>query len=95
MYFILFYDVVDDYIDRRVAFRQEHLAMAKRMNESGELVLAGAYDDPPDGAALVFRTDDPSKIEEFVNADPYVKNGLVRSWRIRKWNVVIGGEQTP
>jgi hypothetical protein len=41
---------------------------------------------------LVFKVDDPSKIENFVKTDPYVTDGIVKQWRIRPWNVVIGGE---
>jgi len=26
----------------------------------------------------------------FVGQDPYVRHGLVRSWKVRPWNVVIG-----
>ena len=29
-------------------------------------------------------------VRRFVDADPYVLNGLVRSWEIRRWNVVVG-----
>ena len=53
--------------------------------------MAGAFADPVDGAALVFRTDDPLMPERFAREDPYVKNGLVTNWRVRTWNVVIGG----
>ena len=42
MYFLLFYEVVDDYIERRRAFREEHLGLAQEAKERGELVLAGA-----------------------------------------------------
>jgi uncharacterized protein YciI len=42
MYFLLFYEVVDDYIERRRAFREEHLGLAQEAEERGELVLAGA-----------------------------------------------------
>ena len=92
MYFLLFYEVVDDYVDRRQAFRKEHLALARRAKERGELVLAGAYADPPDGAALVFRADDDSVVRGFVSLDPYVREGLVRKWVIRQWTVVIGDQ---
>jgi len=91
MYFLLFYEVVDDYIERRQAFRQEHLVLAQQAKERGELVPAGAYADPPDGATLVFRTDDESVVKEFVDHDPYVREGLVKKWIIRQWAVVIGG----
>lgn len=83
------YDVVDDYLERRGEFRAEHLALAKAAEERGELLLAGAWADPADGALLVWRTETRQPVEDFANADPYVVNGLVREWRIREWTVVI------
>ena len=91
-YFALFYDVVDDYLARRGQYRDEHLKLAREAHERGELVLAGAMSDPADQALLVFRAPDPSAAEAFANSDPYVKNGLVKRWTVRSWNVVIGGE---
>jgi uncharacterized protein YciI len=38
----------------------------------------------------VFRAADAKAVEAFAQADPYVKNGLVRSWRVRPWTVVVG-----
>jgi uncharacterized protein len=93
MYFLLLYELVDDYPERRVPLRDDHLALARAAYERGELVLAGAFADPADAAALVFRVDDASTIEAFVDADPYVKNGLVTAWKIRPWTVVIGGDE--
>jgi uncharacterized protein len=92
MYYLLLYEVVDDYIERRQAFREEHLGLARRARERGELILAGAYADPPDGAALVFRGNDDSIVKDFVSHDPYVREGLVKQWAIRQWTVVIGGQ---
>ena len=92
MWWLLQYEVVDDYLERRGEFRAEHLALATGALDRGELVLAGAFADPPDGAALVFRADDRATVEAFVAADPYVANGLVTRWWIREWTVVIGGD---
>jgi uncharacterized protein YciI len=89
MYYALLYDVVPDYVVRRQPFRAEHLALAEEARARGRLVLAGAF-DPPDGALLVFRGDGPGDAEAFARADPYVRNGLVTSWRVRAWNVVVG-----
>ena len=88
MHWILFYDVVDDYVERRGAYRNEHLGLIRTAHERGELVIAGALTEPADGAVLVFREESPA--EAFAKADPYVKNGLVSKWRVRKWNTVIG-----
>ncbi|MBB5519629.1 YciI-like protein [Amphiplicatus metriothermophilus] len=89
-HFILFYETAPDYLDRRPAFRAEHLKLARQAHARGALVLAGAFADPPDGAALVFKGADRSVAEDFARADPYVKNGLVVRWRVREWTTVVG-----
>jgi uncharacterized protein YciI len=94
MHYLLFYEVVDDYVERRAAFRAQHLALARAAHERGELVLAGALADPVDGAVLVFRGDSPDAAEAFARADPYVMNGLVTSWKVRRWSTVVGDGQT-
>lgn len=90
MHFILFYEqLVDDYMERRAAFRELHLVHARAAYRRGELVMAGALADPVDGAVLVFRGPTPEFAENFAKTDPYVLNGLVRSWRVRKWMTVV------
>ena len=91
-YFALFYDVVEDFLSRRSAFRQEHLRLAHEAHRRGELVLAGALADPADKALLVFRAADRSAVEEFARNDPYVVNGLITRWEVRSWAVVIGDD---
>lgn len=92
-YYALIYETVDDYVARRAEFRELHLRIAREVRERGELILAGAFDDPVDRALLVFRVDDKSKVEEFARKDPYVVNGLVKKWEVRPWKVVVGHEQ--
>jgi hypothetical protein len=92
MHTILFYDVVDDYLERRAQYREEHLALARKSQEQGEIVLGGALADPADAAIIVFRGDATDRAVAFAKADPYVRNGLVKAWRVRKWMTVIGGE---
>ena len=91
MYYILFYKTVDNYVERRKPFREEHLAYAEAAHERGELVMAGALAEPVDSAVLVFKGENPSIAEEFAKNDPYVKNGLITEWQVRPWTVVIGG----
>jgi uncharacterized protein YciI len=97
-YFLLEYDVVDDYVARRAPFREEHLRRVREGHTRGEIVLAGALGDPVDGAALLFRADSPRPAEQFARDDPYVVNGLVTRWRVRPWSVVVepaSGPSTP
>jgi len=91
-YYALFYEVVDDFVERRGAFREEHLKLADEANRRGQLVLAGALAEPADGALLIFRGNDPTAASAFAENDPYVRNGLVKHWEVRPWTVVVGGE---
>lgn len=83
---VLEYRLADDYLARRAALREEHLALVAQQDA---LVLAGALDDAT-RALLVFRGNDPAPVEAFARADPYVVHGLVTSWVVRPWNVVAG-----
>jgi len=95
MYYLLFYDYVENAVERRAPFREEHLRVAGEALERGELLMGGAFAEPVDGAALLFRADGPSVVEAFVRRDPYVTNGVVTRWRIRPWTVVVGGASGP
>ncbi len=90
MHYLLIYDAAPDYLERRAAYRAEHLALARTAHQRGELVLGGALDDPVDGAVILFRGDSPAAAEAFAAADPYVRNGLVSRWRVRPWTTVVG-----
>ena len=87
--FALFYDLVDNFVERRQPFRAEHLALLDEAQKNGRLILAGPL-QPPDTALLVFRADTAADVEAVVARDPYVTNGLVKSWRVREWTVVTG-----
>lgn len=89
-HYLLMYDVVPDYVERRAAFRTQHLEKAWAAVRDGSLVLGGALEDPADGAVLVFAGESPAVAEAFAATDPYVVNGLVTRWRVRTWNTVAG-----
>jgi len=89
MHLVLEYALADDYLERRPALRDDHLALARAAHERGELLLAGALQDPYDRALLVW-TAPREVVERFAEDDPYVVQGLVTGWSIREWNVVIG-----
>jgi uncharacterized protein len=90
MHYLLFYEVVDDYVERRAAFRAAHLMLARQVVERGELILGGALANPVDQAIILFRGSSPAVAERFASEDPYVKNGLVKRWYVREWTTVVG-----
>ena len=89
-YYALFYHVVEEFVERRLPFREAHLAHAPHAAERGELALGGALAEPADTALIVFRGDSPDAARAFAEKDPYVRNGLVQRWEVRPWNVVVG-----
>ena len=91
MYYLLFYDYVENIVERRAPYREAHLKLAREWLDRGEIVMGGAYADTVDGAVLLFQVNDRGAVEQFVKSDPYVANGLITTWRIRPWNVVVGG----
>ena len=90
MHYLLFYDVVDDYVTRRVPLRSAHLSYAQPFVERGELILGGALADPADAAILLFQSGSPAVAEAFARHDPYVMDAIVKRWWVREWTTVIG-----
>ena len=88
---VLFYDYVEDILERRPAHREAHLAHIGAWTADARVLMGGALGDPPHGAAIVFACP-PEQVADFAAADPYVTAGLVTSWRVVPWNVVVAAE---
>ena len=85
---ILFYEYVDDIVERRAPHREAHLGRIREWKSDGRIVMAGALGSPPHGAAIVFDVEDPQEAARFAEADPYVTAGLVSARRIEPWALV-------
>jgi uncharacterized protein len=90
-HFLLLYTYAPDYLEKRAAVRPAHLELARASVARDELQLGGAVpsDEPPFGL-LLFKAETPSVAEAFAQADPYVTQGVVTSWRVREWITVVG-----
>jgi uncharacterized protein len=87
-HYLLLYDYVEDILQRRAPYREEHLERIKAGRDAGEVVMAGPLGDPPRGAAFVFQGVDEEKVESFARQDPYVRAGLVPAWHAMRWSVL-------
>src|SRR3546814_9415744 len=92
-HYLLSYDLAPDYLDRRGAFREAHLGLAWKAADKGDLLLGGAVGDPVESALLLFTGADAARA--FAEADPYVREGLVRTWRVVPWTTVVGPDAAP
>jgi uncharacterized protein len=90
-HFLLLYDYVSDYMEKRAPHRGAHFAHAKPYVDRKELFLAGACTDANDPiGVLCFAVEDRGAVEAFARADPYVLNGIVTAWQVREWTTVVG-----
>ena len=89
LHYLLIYDVGPDFLQRRAQYRDQHLALAWKAAAAGELLLAGALEEPTEQAFLLFRGSREAA-RRFAESDPYVMHGLVRQWRIKQWHTVAG-----
>ncbi|KAK9827397.1 hypothetical protein WJX81_006583 [Elliptochloris bilobata] len=87
---LLSYTYVSDILEKRGPHRDAHIAAARQKGKEGKLILAGAVGAPtPEGGLFVFRDAPAEEIKAFVEADPYSKAGLISSWSIKPYNVVV------
>jgi len=89
-YFLLTLNYVEDMMARRDPFRAEHIAGAKAQEAAGKCVMAGALQNPVDAGVFVFKDCDEAYVKAFVEGDAYFKGGLVPSYTIRPWMIVVG-----
>ncbi|HWA00873.1 MAG TPA: YciI-like protein [Caulobacterales bacterium] len=89
-HFVVFYDYVADFREKRAPHRAMHLAHANASAARDELQLGGAFADDPPMGMLLFKAEAASVAETFARTDPYVLQGVVISWRVREWVSVVG-----
>lgn len=89
-YLLLTLDYVEDILEKRDPYRAEHIAGAKAQEEAGKCVLAGALQNPTDKGVFVFKDCDEAYVKAFVEGDAYYKAGLVPSYTVRPWLIVVG-----
>ena len=87
--FVLEYAYVADILEKRGPYRPQHLKLAEDHLKDGSIIYGGPF-TPPTGAMFIFSVDGRESVEAFIAEDPYVTNGLVTTYTIKEWNVLIG-----
>jgi uncharacterized protein len=86
--YAMFYEPADDFLPKARRYGAAHRARLEQFHARGSLLLAGPFLDPQDGSAMGIFTSRQAA-EEFIDGDPFVLHGVVRSWRVREWNEVL------
>ena len=87
MKIVCFYDVAPGALPKLMEHYPAHRARLDEFNARGVLLAAGPLGNPPESAMAIFTTREAA--EEFVEADPFVTNGLVSKWRLLEWNAAF------
>lgn len=85
--YVLLYETADGALPLARELFPRHREWAKGFHESGELLMLGTWADPAEGAMGVFTTR--AAAEAFVQDDPFVLQGVIKSWSIRAWNEAL------
>ena len=88
--YVLQYDFVADGVEKRKPHRADHLAYIGKQAEKGNVVLAGAVNDPPTGGILILRNLSLAEIEQLAKDDPYITNGVVNNFTVKPYLAVVG-----
>jgi uncharacterized protein len=76
--FLVEYHYVDDILRRRDPVRDRHREYLQAGYDRGELLFAGALQDPIERGVLILRTSSRGDALSWATADPVVQAGLVR-----------------
>lgn len=88
--FVLQYEFVENALEKRAPHREAHLAIFRKQVESGNVIIGGAVEHPPTSSLTIFRNLKAEDIEQIVQQDPYVTNGVVKNYTIKPYIAVAG-----
>lgn len=90
MKYVLFYESAEDVLAKVPLHFPGHRARLAEFHARGTALMAGPFGNPQDeGSMVIFTTREAA--EEFARGDPFVLNGVVKSWYVREWNEVLFG----
>jgi len=89
--FVLLYESADDVAAKAPPVFPAHKARLDEFQSRGDLLMVGTFGDPQaEGSMAIFLTR--AGAEEFAAGDPFVLQGVVKSWQIRQWNETLRNE---
>jgi uncharacterized protein YciI len=85
---VLFYEPVENVMELAPAHYPAHQAWAVERHDAGDLIMIGTFADPlGDGSMAIFTSEAAAR--SFAEGDPFVKNQLVKRWKVLGWAEVF------
>jgi uncharacterized protein YciI len=69
--------------------RPLHRQYLAGLRERGQLAASGPFTDDS-GALIIYEAATSEEAEQFLQGDPFNKNGIFLKYQLRPWNPVIG-----
>jgi len=79
------YDAADPQL---AVVRPVHREYLTKLRDAGKLAFSGPFTDHG-GALIMLEAETKEEAAAIVDADPFVKSGVFKSWVIRPWNPVF------
>ena len=73
--------------DRIIAVRAHHQSYLTRLVDERKIISAGSFIPEDDGGLFLYEADSLEEAEGLVNDDPFVREGLIVSWKLREYEV--------
>jgi uncharacterized protein len=87
--YVVFYESADDVASKAPQHFPAHSERISEFHARGDILLVGTFADPQaQGSMAIFPTREAA--EKFVEGDPFVVNGVVKSHEIREWREILG-----
>lgn len=90
MRYVLFYDSSPEGLAGAAQHGPAHRAWWQGFLDDGTLTLIGPFLPPTLGAMAVFTTREAA--EAFAAGDPFVRHGVVATWRVQEWAEAVSGD---
>ena len=88
MKYVLFYTPAEDVTAKAPLHFPAHQARIGAFHDRGDILMVGTFADAEtQGSMAIFPTRESA--EAFVSGDPFVLEGVVRSYEIREWDEVL------
>lgn len=87
--YVVFYQSADDVFSKAPLHFPAHRVHVADFHAGGTLLLVGTFGNSQEEGAMAIFTD-RAAAEDFATRDPFVINGVVKSWKILEWNESLG-----
>ncbi len=87
--YILFGSYCENVLERRIPYRDAHLAGLKHQQEVGILITLGPTQDLTKVFGI-YEADDEATVRSLIENDPYRQNGIWTEYEIKEWIQAIG-----